>query len=36
MFKVNNILIKSIKVCRGNKNKIVILLKVIVIGNCFF
>lgn len=25
MFKVNNILIKSIKVCRGNKNK-----------NCYF
>lgn len=35
MFKVNNILIKSIKVCRGNKNKNVFSSKVTVTGNCF-
>lgn len=35
MFKVNNILIKSIKVCRGIKNKNVFSSKVTVTGNCF-
>lgn len=35
MFKANNILIKSIKVCRGNKNKNVFSSKVTVTGNCF-